>query len=157
MDAAAQTETIVVTAPRLPEAEGEAVYSQLPIDPQTLEDSLRLDRALAVAPAASLFRRNDSGAANPTVQGVSLRAIGPSGAGRALVTLDGVPQHDPFGGWVIWGALPSELISSANVIRGAGAGPYGAGALTGAVELQERTTTGFTLRAEAGERHYSRV
>jgi outer membrane receptor protein involved in Fe transport len=148
---------IVVTAPRLPEAEGEAVYSQLLIDPATLDSALRLDRALAAAPAASLFRRNDSGAANPTVQGLSLRAIGPSGAGRALVTLDGVPQQDPFGGWTIWGALPSELIARANVIRGAGAGPYGAGALTGVIELDERAAPGFSLRAEAGERNYSRL
>ena len=92
MDAATDSEPIVVTAPRLPEAEGEAVYSQLPIDPAVLEDAVRLDRALATAPSASLFRRNDSGAANPTVQGLSLRAIAPSGAGRALVALDGVPQ-----------------------------------------------------------------
>lgn len=150
-------ETIVVTAPRLPEAAGEQVYAALPIDPRAIEDAVRLDRALAVAPAANLFRRNDSGASNPTVQGLSLRAIGPSGAGRALVTLDGVPQHDPFGGWVIWGGLPPELIERANVIRGAGAGPYGAGALTGVVALEERSAQGFSLRAEHGERDYTRV
>jgi outer membrane cobalamin receptor len=155
MDAA--EEIIVVTAPRLPEAAGEQVYSTLPIDPRAVEDAVRLDRALAVAPAANLFRRNDSGAANPTVQGLSLRAIGPSGAGRTLVTLDGVPQHDPFGGWVIWGALAPELIERANIIRGAGAGPYGAGALTGVVALDERSTQGFALRAEHGERDYTRV
>lgn len=156
MDAATE-EVIVVTAPRLPEAAGEQVYSVLPIDPRAVEDAVRLDRALAVAPAASLFRRNDSGAANPTVQGLSLRAIGPSGAGRALVTLDGVPQHDPFGGWVIWGGLPPEIIERANVIRGAGAGPYGAGALTGVVALDERSSQGFSLRAEHGDRDYTRV
>ncbi|MDZ4691761.1 TonB-dependent receptor [Terricaulis sp.] len=157
MDAAVETDTIVVTAPRLPEAPGERVYSTLPIDPVTLDNALRLDRALSIAPAANLFRRNDSGAANPTVQGLSLRAIGPSGAGRALVTLDGAPQHDPFGGWVIWGGLPPELIARANIIRGAGAGPYGAGALTGVVDLQERTAPGFSLRAEYGERDYLRL
>lgn len=157
MDAAVESDTIVVTAPRLPEAPGERVYSALPIDPETLDAALRLDRALSVAPAANLFRRNDSGAANPTVQGLSLRAIGPSGAGRALVTLDGAPQHDPFGGWVIWGGLPPELIARANVIRGAGAGPYGAGALTGVVDLSERTTPGFELRSEYGERDYFRL
>jgi len=157
VEAAVETDTIVVTAPRLAEAEGEAVYSALPIDPAILEQSLRLDRALAVAPAANLFRRNDSGAANPTVQGLSLRAIGPSGAGRALVTLDGAPQHDAFGGWVIWGGLPPELISRANIIRGAGAGPYGAGALTGVVDLTERTEPGFALRTEYGERDYLRL
>lgn len=157
-DTGATTETeIVVTAPRLPEAPSEDVYARLPIDPVAIENALRLDRALAVAPAANLFRRNDSGAANPTVQGLSLRAIGSSGAGRALVTLDGVPQHDPFGGWVIWGGLPSELIESATIVRGAGAGPYGAGALTGVVALQERTAPGLALRAEGGERDALRV
>jgi len=157
MDAPTEAETIVVTAPRLPEAAGERVYSALPIDPEALEEALRLDRALSIAPAANLFRRNDSGAANPTVQGLSLRAVGPSGAGRALVTLDGVPQHDPFGGWVIWGGLPPELIARANIIRGAGAGPYGAGALTGVVDLTERSAPGLSLRAEGGERDYVRV
>lgn len=156
MEQAADTETIVVTAPRLPEAPGEAAYASLPIDPDAVEQAVRLDRALAVAPGANLFRRNDSGAANPTVQGLSLRAIGPSGAGRALVTLDGAPQHDPFGGWVIWGGLPPELIARAHVIRGAGVGPYGAGALTGAIDLTERTAPGFSLRAERGARDYTR-
>lgn len=157
MDASADTETIVVTAPRLPEAPSESAYSSTPIDPALLEDAIRLDRALAVAPAASLFRRSDSGAANPTVQGLSLRAIGPSGAGRALVTLDGAPQHDPFGGWVIWGGLPPELIARATIIRGAGAGPYGSGALTGVADLEERSAPGFVLRAESGERGIARV
>lgn len=148
---------IVVTAPRLPEAPGEQVYSSLPLDPDDIANAIRLDSALAVAPSASLFRRNGSGAANPTVQGLSLRAIGPSGAGRALVTLDGVPQQDPFGGWVIWGALPTETIRGADIIRGAGAGPYGAGALTGTIDLQERAQPGFALSAEGGERGYSRA
>jgi outer membrane receptor protein involved in Fe transport len=149
-------EPIVVVAPRLPEAPGEAAYATLAIDPAAIEDAVRLDRALAIAPGATLFRRNDSGAANPTVQGLSLRAIGPSGAGRALVTLDGIPQHDPFGGWVIWGALAPETIEGATIIRGAGAGPYGAGALTGTVALDERTASGFDLRFEGGERAFTR-
>jgi outer membrane cobalamin receptor len=154
MDAA--DEPIVVVAPRLPEAGGEAAYATLTVDPAAIEDAVRLDRALAVAPGAALFRRNDSGAANPTVQGLSLRAIGPSGAGRALVTLDSVPQHDQFGGWVIWGALPPETIAGATIIRGAGAGPYGASALTGTVALDERSAPGFDLRFEAGERDFAR-
>jgi outer membrane cobalamin receptor len=152
----AADEPIVVIAPRLPEAAGEAAYATLTVDPAAIEDALRLDHALAVTPGAALFRRNDSGAANPTVQGLSLRAIGPSGAGRALVTLDGVPQHDPFGGWVIWGALPTEAVSAATIVRGAGAGPYGAGALTGTVTLEERGAPGFDLRFEAGERDFAR-
>ena len=157
MDASPPPEVIVVTAPRLPPAQGEAVYSSVPIDRAAIEDAIRLDQALTLAPGAQLFRRNDSGAANPTIQGLSLRAIAPSGAGRALVTLDGAPQLDPFGGWVIWAGLPPELIARATIIRGAGAGPYGAGALTGNVELEERATPGLVVSAEGGELGYSRV
>jgi outer membrane receptor protein involved in Fe transport len=70
------------------------------------------------------------------------------------VTLDGAPQNDPFGGWVIWSALPPEGLEGATVVRGAGAGPYGAGALTGVVTLQERGAAEGVeaLDVSAGER-----
>lgn len=153
---ASPPEEVVVVAPRLPEAAGEETYSSFTIDPVLIENAVRLDEALRVAPGVALFRRNDSGAANPTIQGLSVRAIAPSGAGRALVTLDGQPMNDPFGGWVIWGALSAETIESADVLRGAGAGPYGAGALTGSVRLRERRGPGAVLNAEAGELGYAR-
>jgi vitamin B12 transporter len=133
-----QVDQVVVTAARLPPAPGEAAFSIVRIDAATLQSRERLDEVLAQVPAASLFRRTSSAGANPTTQGLSLRALAPSGAGRALVTLDGVPQNDPFGGWVIWTALPPEDLSGVNVVRGAGAGPYGAGALTGVIALEER-------------------
>ncbi|HEX7630932.1 MAG TPA: Plug domain-containing protein, partial [Lacunisphaera sp.] len=59
-----------------------------------------VDGALRLMPGFSLFRRSDSFTANPTTQGVSLRGLGPSGASRSLVLLDGIPLNDPFGGWV---------------------------------------------------------
>jgi outer membrane receptor protein involved in Fe transport len=111
---------------------------------------VRLDEAIQQAPGASLFRRTSSLAANPTTQGLSLRSIAPSGAGRALVTLDGVPQNDPFGGWVIWSQLPPESIEGLSVVRGAGSGAYGAGALTGVVALEERSR-GVTADAFVAE------
>ena len=133
-----QVEAVVVHPPRLAPLGGEAAFSAVRIGPEVLKTEPRLDEALKAAPGVSLFRRTGSGAANPTTQGLSLRAIAPSGAGRALVTLDGAPQNDPFGGWVIWSGLPPEGLDGASVVRGAGAGPYGAGALTGVVALQER-------------------
>lgn len=152
MECQAANEEIVIVAPRLPEAAGEAAYSAFEIDPVVLETATRLDEALRAAPGVSTFRRNDSAAANPTIQGLSIRASAPSGAGRALVTLDGQPLNDPFGGWVIWGAVPPETIANATVLRGAGAGPYGAGALTGTVQLDERRREGAVLSLEGGER-----
>src|SRR5471030_2453850 len=134
---------VVVQTARLPPAAGDPAFSIVVIDPKILQISDRLDDALAAAPGFSLFRRTSSLGANPTTQGVSLRGIAPSGAGRALVTLDGVPQNDPFGGWVIWSSLPPEDISAAQIVRGAGAGPYGAGALTGVIALDEARGDGL--------------
>ncbi|THD78858.1 MAG: TonB-dependent receptor [Phenylobacterium sp.] len=134
----ATVEVVVVYPPKLAPLGGEAAFSAVQVGPEVLKTTPRLDDALESIPGVSLFRRASSLGANPTTQGLSLRAIGPSGAGRALVTLDGAPQNDPFGGWVIWSALPPEGLDGATVVRGAGAGPYGAGALTGVVALQER-------------------
>lgn len=154
-----EVEAVVVYAPRLAPLGGEAVFSAVQISPEVLKTEPRLDEALKTAPGVSLFRRTGSGAANPTTQGLSLRAIAPSGAGRALVTLDGAPQNDPFGGWVIWSGLPSEGLAGATVVRGAGSGPYGAGALTGVVALTERATPDGVAVAEAsaGERESYRA
>ena len=142
---------IVVTAARLPPAAADAAFSVVRIDQEVLSRSMRLDEALRSVPAVSLFRRTTSAAANPTTQGISLRAIAPSGAGRTLVLLDGVPLNDPFGGWVIWSQATPESLESLDVIRGAGSGPYGAGALTGTITLRERGEGGV-LDVSAAER-----
>ena len=142
---------IVVTAARLPPAAADAAFSVVRIDEAVLSRSSRLDEALRSVPAVSLFRRTSSAAANPTTQGISLRAIAPSGAGRTLVLLDGVPLNDPFGGWVIWSQATPESLESLDVIRGAGSGPYGAGALTGTITLRERGKGG-AVDVSASER-----
>ena len=98
---ASQPESVLITA-RPPDPVGNAAFSTVRLDAQQLQIAPELDESLRQVPGLSLFRRNSSLSANPTVQGVSLRSIAGSGAGRALVTLDGVPQNDPFGGWVIW-------------------------------------------------------
>jgi len=140
IDQAPSVETVVVRAINLPPAAGDAAFSIVRVSPDDLTSSPMLDQVLETTPGVSLFRRTSSLGANPTTQGISLRAIAGSGASRALVTLDGVPQNDPFGGWVIWTGLPPETIDGASIVRGAGAGPYGAGALTGVVSLEGRSS-----------------
>ena len=151
-----QLPEVVVTGARLPPAAGAAAFSVIRIDEAELRGQQRLDEALATVPAVSLFRRTSSLAANPTTQGISLRAIAPSGAGRTLVTLDGVPLNDPFGGWVIWSQVPTESLSGLDIIRGSGAGPYGAGALTGVIQLRERDA-GAVLDASLTQRGGARL
>lgn len=151
--------TVEVRAARLPPTPGEAAFSIVTIPKSGLQVRERLDEALENVPGLSQFRRTLSLAANPTTQGVSLRSFAPSGDGRTLVTLDGVPQNDPFGGWVTWTALPAESLSGAEIIRGAGAGPYGAGALTGVIALDEASPTpgGYDLDVSDGEHGYDRA
>ena len=132
-------DTVVVEAARLPPAPTDAAFSVVTVGAEAIATAPRVDEALTLVPGVQLFRRTSSAAANPTTQGITVRAIAGSGAGRALVTLDGVPQGDPFGGWVLWSGLPPADIESALIVRGAGAGPYGAGALTGTFQLAERT------------------
>ena len=151
------SEQVVVTGTKLPDAVGSAAFSTVTLSQEQLSVSDRLDQALQQVPGLSLFRRTVSISANATTQGVSLRSIAPSGAGRALVMLDGVPLNDPFGGWVVWTALPWEDIGSAEIIRGAGAGPYGAGALTGTILLTERAQQGGIADVQGGGQDSVRI
>lgn len=82
---AATVEVVVVYPPRLAPLGGEAAFSAVQIGPETLKQMPRLDQALETAPGVSLFRRTTSLSANPTTQGVSLRAIAGSGAGKSVV------------------------------------------------------------------------
>lgn len=147
-------EVVTVEAARLPPSPAERAFSIVTIGGEAIATAPRLDEALTATPGVQLFRRTSSQASNPTTQGISVRSIAGSGASRALVTLDGVPQNDPFGGWVLWTGLPTIGIEQARVVRGAGAGPYGAGALTGVIQLSERTTVprGGEYEVYGGER-----
>lgn len=147
-----QVEDVVVTAGRLPPASTQAAFSAVRLDKAEIGRAVRVDEALRAIPAVSLFRRASSLSANPTTQGLSLRAIAPSGAGRALVTLDGVPVNDPFGGWVIWAQAIPEGLAGIDVVKGAGAGPYGAGALTGTVALRENRADGYVADMSVAQR-----
>ena len=154
-DAPPPAAEVVVTGARLPDSAGDAAYSVVQVAPDALTDATAIDQALKSVPGFSLYRRTSTLGANPTTQGVSLRAIAGSGASRALVTLDGVPQNDPFGGWVIWTALPSVGIGDARIVRGAGSGPYGSGALTGVVQLDTpQGQQGLSGEASGGSRGY---
>jgi len=121
---------IVVTG--LPEPLAEDVYNatEITFDPaQTVENSLR------DVPGLQQFRRSDARSANPTSQGVTLRGLGGNASSRALLILDGVPQADPFGGWVAWPGYDALALGSARITRGGGSVTDGQGAISGTIEL----------------------
>jgi hypothetical protein len=93
------------------------------------------------------FRRSDSRSANPTSQGISLRGIGGNASSRALLVLDGVPQADPFGGWVPFPAYATDRIGLIRVTRGGGSGYFGPGALAGTVEIESAGPSGQPMVA----------
>ena len=128
---------VVVSAARAPQpAENAAATVRvLTADDLARGPAVTLDGALRALPAFGLFRRADSLAANPTAQGVSLRGLGPSGASRSLVLLDGVPLNDPFGGWVAWTKLPRDGAWRAEIVPGGGATAWGNAALGGVVQI----------------------
>ncbi len=128
---------MVVTANRMQQAPAEVAATLRVLYPDTLREtpSATLDGALRSVPGFSLFRRSDSLSANPTAQGVSLRGLGPSGASRSLLLLDGVPLNDPFGGWVAWTKLPREGLGRVEVVPGGGASAWGDAALGGVVQI----------------------
>lgn len=135
--APAKADEIVVTGRGLDAPPGTPSYGSVVIDRARLADAAsgRLESALADVAGFQQFRRSDSRSSNPSAQGVTLRALGGNASSRALVLLDGVPIADPFFGFVPFSAIDPGTLASARITHGGGAGPFGAGALAGTIEL----------------------
>ena len=138
MDMPPPVAEFIVTGAALPAAPGAAAYSGVTIDRARVTGTAsgRVEDVLKDVAGLAAFRRSDSRAANPTSQGVTLRALGGNAASRALVLLDGVPLADPFAGYIPWSAIDPATLASIRVTRGGGAGAFGAGAVAGTLELQ---------------------
>lgn len=132
---------IVVTGRGLSDRPGDRAFDTVTIDADRIaaSASARLENVLADVAGLQQFRRSDSRSANPTSQGISLRGIGGNASSRALLVLDGVPQADPFGGWVAFPAYATDRIGRIRVTRGGGSGYLGPGALAGTIELDSAT------------------
>jgi len=128
---------IVVTGRGLAAVEGDAAYDVAVIDRARLTNtaSNRLEDVLRDVAGFQQYRRSDASSAHPTSQGATLRGLGGNASSRALVVLDGVPQIDPFGGWVTFTALNPSRLGEVRVTRGGGSGVFGPGALAGTIEL----------------------
>ena len=110
----------------------------------------RIEDVLVNVAGFQQFRRSDSRSSNPSAQGVTLRALGGNATSRALVLLDAVPMLDPFFGYVPFSAIAPERLESIRVTRGGGSGPFGSGALAGAIELDSADAATLGLFSGAG-------
>jgi outer membrane cobalamin receptor len=112
----------------------------------------RIENRLRDEAGIAQFRRSDGRSAHPTSQGVTLRGLGGNASSRALIILDGVPQADPFGGWVAWSAYDAIRLGGIIVARGGGSGVDGPGALAGTIGLYSEMTEGVDASAAYGSR-----
>ena len=146
---------IVITGGRLPEAKAERVYAIERIDTRQIEQapSHELDQLLKDVPGLQLFRRSDARSGHPTSQGVTLRALGGNASSRVLLVLDGVPQSDPFGGWINWPSYDPATLSDIRVVRGGGSVGNGPGALAGTIEMTSRADQGLSGELDGGSRN----
>lgn len=129
---------ILVTGRGLEATPGTPAYSNVAIAREAIVSSAsgRIEDVLTSVAGFQQFRRSDSRASNPSAQGVTLRALGGNATSRALVLLDGVPMVDPFFGYVPLTALAPDGLAAIRVTRGGGSGPFGAGALSGTIEME---------------------
>jgi vitamin B12 transporter len=136
-DAAQPQSAIIVTGRGLSDMPATPAYDvqTLSGDRLTSSASGRIEDVLGGVAGFQQFRRSDSRSANPSAQGVTLRALGGNATSRSLVLLDGVPMADPFFGYVPLSTLAPERLASVRVTRGGGAGAFGAGAVAGTIEL----------------------
>ena len=145
---------IVITARALPEPAGERLLGVSRIGPERLAEAggLGAEQVLREAAGVILFRRSDARSGQPTSQGVTLRSLGGNAASRALLVLDGVPQSDPFGGWINWPAYDPATLAEVRIVRGGGGVADGPGALAGTIQMTSSAALGLGATVEGGSR-----
>jgi len=134
---AAATEQVTVTAYRTPLGSLESPVTTRALTETDLSTTaaITLDGKLRQLPGVELFRRSSSLVANPSSQGLSLRALGSTAASRTLITEDDVPLNDPFAGWIHWQEQPELSIQRIELVRGGASDLYGSSAIGGVVNV----------------------
>ncbi|MGA2341075.1 MAG: TonB-dependent receptor, partial [Terracidiphilus sp.] len=133
----ANVEHVTVTAYRAPLGVLESPVTTRLLTSEALRSTaaITFDDQLRTLPGVELFRRSSSLVANPTSQGISLRALGSTSASRTLVTENDVPLNDPLGGWIHWQEQPELSIQSVELVRGGVSDLYGSSAIGGVVNI----------------------
>lgn len=132
---------VIVTSTRTGIAPEDATTYVTVLTGQDIKQSpqLVLDDLLRQVTGFNTFRRSSSivtaPADDPEAEGVTLRGVGPGGASRALVMLDGIPVNDAFGGWLYWDEIPLNSIDRIEVVEGGGSNLWGNEAEGGVINI----------------------
>lgn len=146
-------EAIVVTGRGLPDEK--AVQPQIVIHRDQLisNASGRMEDAVRSVAGLTSFRRSDARSTHPTAQGLTARGLGGNAASRFAVEVDGVPQTDPFGGWINFTVLNPALFDQVIIRRGGQGGVrYGPGAVAGALLIDSISQSNLRAGAAYGTR-----
>ena len=134
---ASANEQVTVTAYRTPLSTLESPVTTRVLSQTDLRTTatITLDDQLRQLPGVELFRRSSSLVANPSSQGISLRALGSTSASRTLVTEDDVPLNDAFADTIHWQEEPELGTKSIELLRGGASDLYGSSAIGGVVNV----------------------
>ena len=139
-------EEIVVTGRGLPD-EPPGQHRVLLDEELERSTSGRMEDVVRSVAGLTSFRRSDARSSHPTAQGLTARGLGGNAASRFAVEVDGVPQADPFGGWINFVALDPALADRAIVTRGGHGGVvHGPGAVAGTLSVDSLARTDRLLR-----------
>ncbi len=130
-----ELEETVVIAERLPASYVPPTFGRTEV---VARSPLSLDQLLLEDPSFSLFRRQDATFANPTAAGVSLRRTGATATARTLVLRDGIPQNDPFGGWISWMRYRPSQIEAIRLSPSPQAVVWGNQSAAGTIQITSR-------------------
>src|SRR2546426_5318977 len=150
-----ELEPVVVTATRTEQKVGQSTANVTVLKKDEIANAPAyvVDDLLRQIPGFNTFRRSSSLVTapqeDPEAQGVTLRGIGPGGASRALVLVDGIPANDAFGGLIYWGELPTGSIERAGIVRGGYFRLWGNFALAGVINLITRMPQERDILAKA--------
>lgn len=153
---------VIVTSTRTGIAPEDATTYVTVLTNQDIKQSpqLVLDDLLRQVTGFNTFRRSSSmvtaPADDPEAEGVTLRGVGPGGASRALVMLDGIPVNDAFGGWIYWDEIPLNSIDRIEVVEGGGSNLWGNEAEGGVINIISKPipeNSGVATQASYGIRN----
>lgn len=147
--------SVVVTAARTEQSLRQVPTNTSLLDAEDVEQSAcqSVDDLLRQVPGFNLLAQGASTVSSPSRQTVSMRGLGGgTSASRALVLVDGIPIHDPFGGNVYWARVPRERIERIEVVRGGGSSVWGNLALGGVINVITKPARprGLDLSVAAG-------
>ena len=159
LEPAGTSQQVTVTAYRTPLGALESPVTTRVLSQFALETTAvpTMDGQVRQLPGVELFRRSSSLVANPTSQGISLRALGSTSASRTLVTEDDVPLNDAIGGWIHWEEQPELATDRIEVLRGGASDLYGSSAIGGVlnvVPVRPSSTMGEVRSSYGGEGTY---